>query len=234
MTHALRVLLSATVLCGLVTGCVSTVTGAAVRDKSAGPIELPPLNEADLDRVPITAGAVNRIMGGSGMEVSASSESMSDNSANVSDRDCLSAIYGAEQLVYAGTDWTAVRDQVLQEPSSDNDHWVEQTAVLYPSTSKAKEFVESSKTAWQQCSGRSIDIDHGEVHATWDFGDFRAEEAKSGLMLTQLTTQRQAAGWDCQHAMTSSSNVVVEVWACTHGIHDEARAIAEQMQRNAQ
>mgnify|MGYP000379007853 CR=1 FL=1 len=85
---------------------------------------------------------------------------------------------------------------------------VEQTAVLYPSTAKAQEFVENSKKVWQPCSGHSIDIDHGDVHATWDFGDFRAEEPKSGLILTQITTQRKAGGWDCQHALTSSSNVV--------------------------
>ena len=234
MTRVFSLVAGAILVCGLTTGCVSSVTGTAVRDQSAGPIEQPQLKELDLNRILLTAGAINKIMDATGMRVAATSEQMTDNSSAVSDRDCLAAIYGAEQLVYAGTDWSAVRDQVVQEPDDDNHHWVEQTAVLYPSTAKAQEFVESSKKVWQPCSGRSIDIDHGDVHATWDFGDFRAEEPKSGLILTQITTQRKAGGWDCQHALTSTSNVVVEVWACTNGIQDEAQTIAEQMQKNAE
>lgn len=210
-----------------------TIAGTAVRASGAAPVDVAQLSESDLERVLIRASAVNGIMGAHGMEVVASSEDLSDNSDVVSDRDCLGAIYGAEKLVYGGSDWIAIRDEVVQEPNDDNEHWVEQIAVLYPSAAKARNFVEESKAAWQQCAGRSVDIDNGDVHSTWDLGDFRAEEPKSGLILTQLTEQRRAGGWGCQHALTSASNVVIEAWACTNGIQDEAAAIAGQMQKNA-
>ena len=122
-----------------------------------------PTSESDLERVLIRASAVNGIMGARGMEVVASSEDLSDNSDVVSDRDCLGAIYGAEKLVYGGSDWIAIRDQVVQEPNDDNQHWVEQIAVLYPSAAKARNFVEESKAAWQQCAGKSVDIDNGDA-----------------------------------------------------------------------
>jgi len=63
----------------------------------------------------------------------------------VSDPDCLGAIYGAEEPVYAGSGWTAMRDQVAREPGEENEHWVEQTAVLYPSAEKAQKFFDENK-----------------------------------------------------------------------------------------
>lgn len=224
----------AILLCGLMSACATTISGTAVRAGGQAPVDVPKLSESDLERVLIRASAINGIMGAHGMEVVASSEDLSDNSDVVSDRECLGAIYGAEKLVYGGSDWTAIRDQVVQEPNDDNHHWVEQIAVLYPSAAKAQNFVEESKSAWQQCAGRSVDIDNGDLHSTWDLGDFRAEEQKSGLILTQLTEQQDAGGWGCQHALTSASNVVVEAWACSNGIQDEAASIAAQMQKNAQ
>ena len=208
-------------------GCVSTVSGTALRGQSAGPVspDVPTLTESDLERVLLTAGEVNGVMGATGIRVTASSQNMSDNSDGVSDVDCLGAIYGAEQLVYQGSDWSAVRDQVLQEPTTDNAHWVEQIAVLFPTTEKAQAFVDKSRATWQKCGGTSIDIDNSDVHSTWKVD----QPDVSGDILTQVSTQRNAGGWGCQHALATASNVVVEAWACSNSIADEARAIAAGM-----
>ena len=84
---------------------------------------------------------------------------MTDHSGEVSDPDCLGAIYGAEEPVYAGSGWTALRDQIAREPGEDNEHWVEQTAVLYPSAEKAQKFFDESKSSWQRCAGYSVSVD---------------------------------------------------------------------------
>ncbi|KDF01583.1 hypothetical protein Y900_022265 [Mycolicibacterium aromaticivorans JS19b1 = JCM 16368] len=215
----------------LLSGCVSTVGGTALRGESTGPgsVDVPTLTESDLDRVLLGAGEVNGIMGATGIRMTASSQDMSDNSDGVSDVDCLGAIYGAEQMVYQGSGWMAVRDQVLQEPTADNAHWVEQIAVLYPSNEKATAFVDRSRTTWQKCGGTSIDIDNSDVHSTWKIDSADV----SGDILTQVSTQRNAGGWGCQHALTSASNVVIEAWACSNSIADEASAIAADMVKNA-
>ncbi|AKK28587.1 sensor domain-containing protein [Mycobacterium sp. EPa45] len=212
-------------------GCVSTVGGTALRGEPASPASsgVPILTESDLDRVLLTAGEVNGVMGATGIRVTASSQNMSDNSDGVSDVDCLGAIYGAEQLVYQGSGWSALRDEVLQEPSGDNAHWVEQIAVLFPSTEKANAFVDKSRTIWQKCGGTSIDIDNSDVHSTWKIDQPDA----GGDILTQVSTQRNAGGWGCQHALTTASNVVIEAWACSDSIADEARVIASDMMKNA-
>lgn len=222
----------AAVLVGaLLSGCVSTVSGTALRGQGAGPTptNVPKLEESDLDRVLLSAGEVNGVMDATGIRVTASSQSMSDNSDGVSDVDCLGAIYGAEELVYDGSDWSAVRDEVLQEPTSDNAHWVEQIAVLFPSAEKARAFVEGSRTTWEKCGGTSIDIDNSDVHSTWKIDKANV----TGDILTQQSTQRNAGGWGCQHALASASNLVVEAWTCSNSISDEANGIATELLKNA-
>ena len=231
MTRCAPVLCTAILVGALLSGCASTVAGTPLRAQgnSSGPVGVPQLQEADLDRVLLSAGQVNGVMGATGIRVTASSQSMSDNSDGVSDVDCLGAIYGAEEVVYRGSDWTAVRDEVLQEPTTDNAHWVEQIAVLYPSAEKAKAFVDHSRTTWEKCGGTSIDIDNSNVHSTW-----KIETADvAGDVLTQQSKQRNAGVWGCQHALTSATNLVVEAWACSNSINDEARNVAAEMVKNA-
>lgn len=215
----------------LVSGCVATVGGTAVQARrgGTGSIDVPILEKSDLDRVMLSAGAVNGIMNATGIRQTASSEDMSDHADAVSDVDCLGSIYGAEEKVYDGSGWTALRDQVLQEPNFDNDHWIEQIAVLFPSAEQARQFLEKSATAWMSCDGTSIDIDNDDVHSTWRIGD--ADTA--GDILTQGAEQRDAGGWGCQHALSAASNLVVEVWACSNSIGDEGRSIAAAMLKNA-
>lgn len=215
----------------VLSGCVATVGGTAVQARGAGPVSVnvPKLEESDLDQVMLSVGAINGIMDATGIRQAASTQGMSDNSDAVSDIDCLGAIYGAEKKVYEGSDWTAVRDQVLQEPTSNNDHWVEQIAVLFPSADKAQEFVEQSRSTLRKCEGSSIDIDNDQVHSTWEIGD--ADVA--GEIITQSVEQRNARGWGCQHALAGASNLVVEAWACSNSINDEAERIATEMLTNA-
>jgi hypothetical protein len=154
---------------------------------------------------------------------------MSDNSRAVSDPDCLGVIFGAEQKVYDGSDWTAVRDQVAREPGDQKDHWVEQTVVLYPSADDAKKFFDNSKSTWKQCGGFSVAVDDSESSYIWQVDDLKPKDD----VLSQLTTQEDSGGWECQHALSAVSNVTVETWACAFGIHDQANEMAQQMIKHA-
>ena len=90
-----------------------------MRAQNAAPIDVPALDESKLDDVLLSIGELNGIVGSTQMTITVELEEMSDHSAEVSDPDCLGAIYGAEDLVYAGTGWTAMRDQVAREPDED-------------------------------------------------------------------------------------------------------------------
>jgi hypothetical protein len=213
----------------VLSGCVSTISGTAVRAQNAGPIDVPPLTEAKLDHVLLSIGELNGIVGSTQMKVTSELEEMTDHSGDVSDPDCLGAIYGAEEPVYAGSGWTAMRDQVAREPSEDNEHWVEQTAVLYPSADKAQKFFDESKSSWQKCANYSISVDDADATYLWQIDKVSAQDT----VITQVTTQEDADGWECQHALSVVSNLTVEAWACGYGIKDEAATIADEMVANA-
>ena len=211
----------------LLSGCANEVKGTAVRSHGAGPLNVPPLDEAKLDEILLTIEELNRIVGSTRMEVASELDEMTDHSAEVSDPDCLGAVYGAEEPVYAGTGWTAMRDQLVREPDEDNDHWVEQTAVLYPSAENAQMFFADSTLTWQDCANAAIGV--GEGNYLWELDDVGVGET----LITQRTTQEGADGWACQHALSVVSNLTVEAWACGYSITDEAAEIADEMVRNA-
>jgi hypothetical protein len=211
------------------TGCVSTVSGTATRGQSAVASDVPPLNESKLDDVVLSIGEINAIMGSSTMEVTSELDEMTDHSDAVSDPECLGAIYGAEEPVYAGSGFTAVLDQISREDGDGNEHWVEQTVVLYPSADKAQKFFDKSKAQWEECSDYTVSVDDGGTAYDWDIAEVTAEDT----LITQLTTQQDAAGWACQHALSPVSNITVEVWACSYSPGDEAATIVNDMIANA-
>jgi hypothetical protein len=213
----------------VLSGCVSTVSGTAVRAQHAAPLDLAPLTAAKLAGVLLPIGELNAIMGSTKMKVTSELEEMTDHSAQVSDPDCLGAIYGAEEPVYAGSGWTVMRDQVAREPGEDNDHWVEQTAVLFPSGDKAQKFFDESKSSWQKCSGYSVSVQDQDATYLWEINDVTSADT----LIMQTTAQEDAGGWGCQHALSAVSNVTVEAWACGYSIKDEAATIANEMVANA-
>ncbi len=211
----------------LLSACVSTVEGTATRGQGAVQRSVPLLDEDKLDEIPLTIGELNGIVGSTQMEVTSELEEMTDHSATVSDPDCLGAIYGAEEPVYEGTDWIAVRDQVAREPDEDNDHWVEQTAVLYPAAANARDFFDSSSDIWQDCANETIAVADGDYF--WMLDDVDVGDT----MIAQTASQDDANGWACQHALSLVSNVTVEAWACGYSISDEAAQIVDVMIENA-
>lgn len=213
----------------MASGCTSTVEGLAVRDADANPIDVKPLRESQLDDVPLSIAQLNGIVGATQMEIVLSDKAMSDNSDAVSDPDCLGSIYGAEHLVYQSSDWTAVRDEVAREPEDGNEHWVEQTAVLYPTEKHAKDFIETSTSSWRDCSGFSVAVDDGTSSSIWQIDDVKVE----GDVVTQAISQEDSDGWECQHAMSSVANLSVETIACAFGINDEAVTMVNAMVANA-
>jgi hypothetical protein len=210
-------------------GCTSTVAGIAVRDANAGPTDVRPLREAQLDDVLLSIAKLNGIVGATEMKVVLEGQGMSDNADAVSDPDCLGSIFGAEDLVYQFSDWTAVRDRVAREPGDGNEHWVEQTAVLYSTAKPAKDFVDSSTSSWRDCSGFSVAVDDGTTSSIWLIGDVKVDDD----VVTQVISQEDSDGWECQHAMSSVSNVSVETIACAFGINDEAVTMVNALVANA-
>lgn len=210
-------------------GCVSTVSGTAVRNAKTVPAHVPLLDESSLEKLLLPIDEINNIMGTTDLEVTSDMDDMTDSSDKVSDPDCLGAMFGAEESVYEGSGWTAVRDIVAREPEDDNDHWIEQTVVIYPQAENAQQFFVKSKSMWQNCAGSSLAVNTEDTSSLWEFDDV---DGGDGL-ITQKATQEDADGWGCQHALAVASNMTAETWVCAYSVADEAGMMAIDIVNNA-
>ena len=208
----------------LATGCTSTVQGAAVKPNSSVPSDdVAPLEESALDGLMLTSSALDKI---SGVELESlyDAEEMNDNSDVVSDVDCLGAIYPGEDAVYDGSDWTAVRDELLLEAGADEDgRLVEQTLVLFDSPDAAVEFFETSAEKWRECAqANDIEVDSG----AWMPDEVRDVDERSISLKAEVSGSLEGI---CQHAMGVVSNLIVEGFSCDVNDHDDAQKIATQL-----
>jgi hypothetical protein len=63
--------------------------------------------------------------------------------------------------------------------------------VLYPSQQQARDFVEVSRTMWEDCASARLTV-------------------ADGPLLTQMSMRRDAEAWGCQHALSAVSNLTGE------------------------
>lgn len=210
-------------------GCSSTVTGVAVRDANVAPNDVQPLRESELDSVLLALDELNGIVGATELDIVVDGWEMSDNAEAVSDPDCVGSIFGAEDVAYQGSGWTAMRDQVAREPGDGNEHWIEQAAVLYPTPEQATAFVAASTSSWRDCSGFSVAVDDASTSSIWLIDDVELHDD----VVTQVIAQEDSEGWECQHALTAVANLSVEVLACAFGIDDEAVQAIDALVANA-
>jgi PknH-like extracellular domain len=215
---------------GLLTtaGCTSTVQGAAVKPSSSVPVDdVPALEEADLEGLMLSNRALNKI---SGVELESfySSEKMNDNGDLVSDMDCLGAIYPGENTVYDGTDWTAIRDELLLEASGEDDgRLVEQTLVLFDTSDQAVEFFEASKDAWHECAQiKDLEVEDG----SWVPDEVQDVDERTISLKAAVSGSLEGT---CQHALGVVSNLIVEGFSCDVDDHDDAQKVASQILEDA-
>ena len=212
----------------LTTGCTSTVQGAAVKPRSSVPADnVPAPEDADLEGLMLSNSALNKI---SGVELESfySAEEMNDNADLVTDRDCLGAIYPGEDAVYANTDWTAIRDELLLEASGeDHGRLVEQTLVLFDTSDKAVEFFEASKDTWRKCAQiKDIEVEGG----AWVPDQVQDVDERTMSLKAAVSGSLEGT---CQHAMGVVSNLIVEGFSCDADDHDDAQKVASQILKDA-
>ncbi|MBV8350302.1 MAG: sensor domain-containing protein [Mycolicibacterium sp.] len=222
------------VVCGAagmaLAGCVHTVGGTAssASGTSGASGALGALGGGaggGLDGVLLGADQVNAVMSATGIAVVDNSQNMQTSTENVSRPDCLGALYNAQDSVYRNSGWTDVRDQVLQGPSGNSAHRVEQTAVEFPGSDPALAFVNASLAAWSRCSGKEVTMTAGSDVNHWKIGDL----VITGRTINQTALQEDAGGWGCQHALSAVAAIVVEATACSNNIADQAVTIIDKM-----
>src|ERR1700686_637812 len=221
--------LAVTGICILTAGCSSASNQSSKTSTTTSTTTTttaPPVAETALDGLLLPPEQVNTAMGATEMTVTKTHTSMSDDSATMAPKECLAIDGSAQAEVYAGSGYTAERDQTLQE--GDNfAHYVEQAVVWFPSAKQAGAFFTASAQQWPACRQYT----HTQTNSLWDVGPI---SNTNGTLSTTATQQNaNAPGWGCGRALAIRNNVAIDVNTCSANPTDSAVNIANQIAAKA-
>jgi hypothetical protein len=187
----------------------------------------PPLVDTALPALLLSPDEVNAAMAATGMTITRTHFEMSDDSATMQPRECLAIDGSAQTQVYAGSGYTAERDQTLQE--GDNfTHYVEQAVILFPTAKQAGAFFIASTQQWPACHQYT----HTQSGSQWAAGPISNTNGTLSTIATQQNAN--APGWACGRALTTRNNVVIDINTCSANPADSAINIANQIAAKVQ
>lgn len=164
-----------------------------------------------LDGLLLSPAEIDRFVAATGLAVAQRYNDMGDNSAAMVERDCL-IVFTTDAAVYAGSDWSAVRGQILKEPGETMSHFVQQAVVAFPTAGDATAFFTTSAQRWSACSDHRFTYTKaGQPAVVWTVGSIKNSDG----VLTVLRTEEGADGWACQRALSVRNNVAIDVMACS-------------------
>ena len=216
--------LAVAVICVLIAGCGSTISNAESTTTTQSMIPRP-LVERELAGLLLSPEQVNAAMGATGMTVTDTQTSMSDNSATMAPQECLAIDGAAEAPVYANSGYRAERDQSLN--NGDNfTHYLKQAVVLFPTVEKAGALFDASAQQWPACRQYT----HTQSESQWSVGQI--SNANGTLSTTATQQNASAPGWGCGRALALRNNVIIDINTCSANSADSALKIAEQIAAN--
>jgi hypothetical protein len=208
------VLLAATALCVTLTGCTVSATGRPAAAPDLGHWQPPPILNARLANLLLSAGDVNAVGQTTTMAVRRPISEMSHSEDVVSDRNCLDAYSPVEAAVYRDSGWVALEGQFLDNAHSRVDlhkHALFQAVVRFRDAGLAQRFFAEAKPRWSACADRSLTITQpGDDPVTWTLGKLTATDTT----LSIVQTLGGGNGFACQRAMGVRNNVIIDTMWC--------------------
>jgi hypothetical protein len=200
----------------IIVGCTNVVDGKSVAGEKTGLANQTPIQVSALDGLMLDASQINSALGATSMKVWFNAKGMWDWSKSVSDTNCLAVDGPAQDKVYAGTGWTAMRGQRLDDSVDDSKtrkHYSIQTIVAFPNAQDASNFYNSQVQSWKSCSNRRFsDVSPNQPDTIWSVGDVNTDNG----MLTSTQVQQAGDGWTCQRALTARDNLSIDIVTCAY------------------
>jgi serine/threonine kinase PknH len=181
----------------------------------------PPVAADALDGVLLSPAEIAIVMNADGITVTETSTEMTDDSANIPDKDCLFIHAPAEAPVYNGSGWGAVRSRYLNDV--DWAHQIWQAVVSFPSANDAARFFSASVQRWPACSDRQYHYisGQGQPDAVWTVGPI--------VKISDTLSATRGGEAACQRALTVSNNIAIDVATCPNNPGNTAVKIADQI-----
>jgi serine/threonine-protein kinase len=195
-------------LVGLVlAGCA----GKTTEGQSAAPKLVP---DSALDGLLLSADEVNAIMGTSGMTPRSQVVSaMGDNRNLLPNLNCLGVWQVTQAPIYDPSHWKTLRQQLLRVP--DTEQWnylVVESVVSYRTADGPRVLFDDSVDKWSKCTNHHVNITlNGGALPKWFSGDLTKTDTQLAMPYTRGEGDQTRS---CQHTLTVTANVVIDVQAC--------------------
>ncbi|OBF24018.1 hypothetical protein A5725_08270 [Mycobacterium kubicae] len=203
-------------VCMLAVGCTKVVDGSAVAADTSGPLHQAPIAVGALEGLMLDSSQINRELSATSMKVWFNAKVMWDWSKNVSDKDCLAVDGPAQDKVYAGTGWTAMRGQRLDDSVNDSkkrQHYAIQAVVAFSNAQDANNFYTNQVQSWKNCSNRRFsDVAPNQPDTVWTVAGVVTENGT----LSTSQVQEGGDGWTCQRALTVRNNIAIDIVTCAY------------------
>ncbi|MDT5013320.1 MAG: hypothetical protein QOH57_4937 [Mycobacterium sp.] len=202
--------------CLLAASC--SADGEHANPTQSGQNRTPLVAETALPGLLLSAAQINAAVGGTELAANADATDMTDHSASVSRPECIGIFGPGEAQAFAGSGWSAFREQPLRNP--DGTQWAVQSVVLFPTAEQAAVFYTASSTNWRKCQGSFINISDGG-REVWDVGPI---SEINGVLSVAKTMHPEQYGTPSpsdnrastsQRVLTVRDNVVIDVDAST-------------------
>ena len=180
-----------------------SVPHTATPQSSAVPLAV----EADLPKLLLQTDQLNAIMADQLVGKEPSTDAYNDDS--ITYLKCpVGAVFPLQRKQYADTGYKAMYSRVLSGPNAE----VAEGVVAFDSADLAQTFVARQSQLWQQCNG-DITIyptaDDAGGKRTWTPGRVQSND---GILSLKRSLSEGNRG--CEHALTVSNNIVIDVLAC--------------------
>jgi hypothetical protein len=208
------VILAAAGLCLMLTGCTVSATGRPVAAPDLGHWQPPPILNARLDNLLLSASDVNAVGQTTAMAMRRPVSEMSHNEDVVSDPNCLDAYSPVEAAVYRDNGWVALEGQYLDNAHSrvdHNKHALVQAVVRFRDADLAQQFFSQAKPRWSACANRPLTTTQlGDNPVAWTLGGLAATDSTLGI----VQTLDAGHGFACQRAIGVRNNIIIDTLWC--------------------
>lgn len=220
--------------CLVLAGCANTTDGNAVRaSDGGGPLETVTVPMTTLPSLLLDDGAVSDIVGGTGVDLAATSSTLINDGAGVDKQRCVRAWNGGEQAGYQGSGYLAASGALMRGGTTASDGMtVIQFVVGFADAGAAQDYLQDSATAWAACAGQ--EVTDSETDSGVEVVAVLGEVSRTDDGVISIVNSRRGADWACQRGLGAHRNVVIDTVVCasggaTDGAVDLVNEIAENI-----
>lgn len=201
----------------LVVGCSSPVAGTA-RMQSARDAKAPTVAPDGLDKLLLSDAEVRDVLGMPEVATYRSYAGVTGPQGETySDPACAETTYNTMWTAYNGSGYSGGAGRNISEPGDKPAHNIDEGVVSFPSADAATRFVVRNVLAWDRCADMHFGTTDPPPKPSTEFYTLGFPRT-TGDISTVLNTVEGGEGYVCARALTSRSNVVIDIYIGGKGV----------------